>query len=588
MPIPFIPRSEPLNKPSDPSQPHADVSSPAVDSDADATWEPKDGSASTSPDDSTAVANAGPPLWPAWVGLLVAVILTAIARYFAPEFDYQNANMIGVACLSLAILFFLLTLQWRSIRRGRPWTVPRIAGGVIVLLIVLFRFDGFSGEMFPQFSWRFGSGDERELPKPTRAAGETPPPIESGDPAVAEEIVSSQFLGPNRNGVYPTRSFAVPQSLDEVKLLWDQGIGEGWSSFAVDAGIAVTLEQRDDQECLSGYRLRDGALLWINQHPARHENPLGGVGPRSTPTIDDGRVYATTATGWLWCAELATGRVIWTQDLLALADWDQAAFETAAPWGYACSPLLVDGLCVVTLGGPRQSDQSASLIALSAGDGEVVWRGGDDQLSYASPALMTLDGRRQIVSVNEQTVSGHQIEDGDTLWTFSWPGSSNTGANCSSAVPVGNDGVLVGKGYGGGSALVRVTRDDGGWETEDVWRSHRVLKTKFNHTCVQGDVGYGISNGMLQAVDLTDATDFWNQPRRSRAAQGQVVLVDDTLVVQDEAGDVVFVEATTEEYIERFRLPALQAKTWNIPTVAGRYLLIRNDRQAICFELPRR
>jgi len=523
------------------------------------------------------------------VGLLAAVVLTTLAQYFAPQFDYQNANLIGLACLSLAALLFLVTLQWRSFRSGNPWRVLIAAGGAVVLLVVLFRFDGFSGEMFPQFRWRFGTSAERELRKPLQAgAVAVPPDTESRDQASSAPIASPQFLGPQRNGVYPVRSFQVPDGAADVTVAWDQGIGEGWSSFAVDQGIAVTLEQRDDQECVSGYRLLDGALLWINKHSGRHENPLGGVGPRSTPTIAGGKVYATSATGWLWCLELETGKVLWTRDLFDLAGWDQAEFEVTAPWGYACSPLLVDGLCVVTLGGPPQSDRSASLCALSARDGDVLWRSGDDQLSYASPTLMTLGGQQQIVSVNEQTVSGHRIEDGKQLWRFDWPGSTNTGANCASAVPVGEDGVLIGKGYGGGSALVRVSQSDQGWQTEDVWRSNRILKTKFNHICVQGNVGYGISNGLLQVVNLDDATAFWNQPRRSRSAQGQAVLVEDTLVVQDESGDLVFVDATTDEYVERARIAALQSKTWNIPTVAGHYVLVRNDRQAICFELPQR
>jgi outer membrane protein assembly factor BamB len=30
----------------------------------------------------------------------------------------------------------------------------------------------------------------------------------------------------------------------------------------------------------------------------------------------------------------------------------------------------------------------------------------------------------------------------------------------------------------------------------------------------------------------------------------------------------------------------LSSKTWNQPAVAGRYLLVRNDREAVCWELP--
>ncbi len=534
-----------------------------------------------------------PKLVNAAIAFALAVVITAVAQYYAPSFDHQNANLIGLACLSLASLYVLFSFHRLESWSGHRWRVPTVTVAAVAVFWTAFQFDGFSGEMLPLFRWRFASESPRELKSVTPGAIDTDQ-TQSESPASAipteapiTVAASPQFLGPNRNGVYPERGFATPTSESQVDVLWDHGIGDGWSSFAVAGEDAITLEQRDDQECLTCYRLSDGELIWMQQHAGRHENQLGGIGPRSTPTILGDRVYATTATGFLWCVDRSSGAVHWTTNLLELAGWaDQTAFETAAPWGYACSPLLVDGLCVTSLGGPGIDQPVRSLVALDAETGAEVWRAGDDQLSYASPIVATLDGVRQIVSVNEKTVSGHQIQDGSVLWTFSWPGSTNTGANCSSAVPVQENRVLVGKGYGGGSALVSVTKDSDGWTTSDVWRSNRVLKTKFNHTCVVGDVGYAIGNGSLQAVNLDDATTFWTQPRRSRAGQGQAVLAGDVLVVQDETGDLVFVEASIDDYHELFRMPALDSKTWNIPTVAGRHVLVRNDRQAICFQLP--
>ncbi|QDV45460.1 outer membrane biogenesis protein BamB [Stieleria neptunia] len=540
-------------------------------------------------------ATGKPKLVNAAIAFALAVLITAVAQYFAPSFDHQNANLIGLACLSIASLYVLYRFHRLESWSGHRWRVPTVTVAAVALFWTAFQFDGFSGEMLPLFRWRFAGETPRELksvPPGALDTGETEGQDLASETATetpTPAVTSHQFLGPNRNGVYPERRFTTPTSLSQVDVLWDQGIGEGWSSFAVAGEHAITLEQRDDQECLTCYRLSDGELVWMQQHAGRHENQFGGIGPRSTPTIQGDRVYATTATGFLWCVDRSTGAVHWTRNLLELAGWSgQDAFEVAAPWGYACSPLLVDGLCVTSLGGPGVDQPVRSLVALDAESGDVVWQAGDDQLSYASPIVATLDGERQIVSVNEKTVSGHQIHDGTVLWTFPWPGSTNTGANCSSAVPVKENRLLVGKGYSGGSVLVSVTKEGSGWTTSDVWRSSRVLKTKFNHTCVAGDVGYGIGNGSLQAVNLDDATTYWTQPRRRRAGQGQAVLVGDVLVVQDETGDVVFVEASVDDYHELFRMPALDSKTWNIPTVAGRHVLVRNDRQAICFQLPQK
>lgn len=540
-----------------------------------------------------------PSLWPGIAALVVGIGVGLAIQSVAQEIDHQRANIFSTLAVLIGALFLLYRLQRRLAIDEHAWYVlPGILFGVTAAGCLLFRFEGFSGEMSPQFSWRFGSAPRRDLQEIDTASSAKPAevPVESGadvaDQPLSEiELVSSrQFLGDDRNGVQKGRAFAIPKSADTIERLWDIGIGEGWSSFAVGQGFAVTTEQRDDVECVTCYRLADGQLVWIQRHTARHQNLLGGIGPRSTPTIVGGRVYATSGTGFLWCVDLKTGEPIWTADLLELAGWDQAEFEAAASWGYSISPLVVDGLCVVSLGGPDEDESAppASLIALEAETGEERWRGGSDQLSYASPIVATLGGQRQIVSVNEETVSGHAIEDGKQLWSFEWFGQTNGGATCASAMPVGESQLLLGKGYGGGSALVSVTHADG-WNAEAVWTSQRVLQTKFNHTCVVGNIGYGIGNGALQAVDLADPPErLWIQPRRSRAGQGQAILCEDTLVVQDEAGDVVFVAAEETEYNELLRLPALNSKTWNIPTIAGRCLLVRNDRQAICFKLPPR
>ena len=93
--------------------------------------------------------------------------------------------------------------------------------------------------------------------------------------------------------------------------LWRTAIGAGWSGFAVCAEHAVTLEQRGDEELVTCRSVIDGVLEWSVAVRGRHETVLGGVGPRSTPTIQDGMVYATGATGWLHAIDGATGSVRW-------------------------------------------------------------------------------------------------------------------------------------------------------------------------------------------------------------------------------------------------------------------------------------
>jgi outer membrane protein assembly factor BamB len=64
------------------------------------------------------------------------------------------------------------------------------------------------------------------------------------------------------------------------------------------------------------------------------------------------------------------------------------------------------------------------------------------------------------------------------------------------------------------------------------------------------------------------------------------MLVEDLILVQAESGEVALVEANPKAHKELGRFPALSEKTWNTLCLTGKLLLVRNDRQAACYELP--
>ena len=103
---------------------------------------------------------------------------------------------------------------------------------------------------------------------------------------------------------------------------------------------------------------------------------------------------------------------------------------------------------------------------------------------------------------------------------------------------------------------------------------------------------YGLDDGVLVCLDLADGQRTW---KRGRYGHGQVILVDgpdgtrdrnSLLLVSAESGDILLVEVNPNESKELARFPALASKTWNNPALAGQYLLVRNDREAACYELP--
>jgi outer membrane protein assembly factor BamB len=133
--------------------------------------------------------------------------------------------------------------------------------------------------------------------------------------------------------------------------------------------------------------------------------------------------------------------------------------------------------------------------------------------------------------------------------------------------------------------MLQVTASpDGKLAATQLWKSMR-MKTQFNSVTARDGFLYGLDDGLLACVDAATGERKW---KGGRYGSGQSLLVDAFVLVQTEPGDVVLAEAKPDAFKELARLPALSSKTWNHPTLAGRYLFVRNGEEAVCYELPLR
>ena len=94
---------------------------------------------------------------------------------------------------------------------------------------------------------------------------------------------------------------------------------------------------------------------------------------------------------------------------------------------------------------------------------------------------------------------------------------------------------------------------------------------------------YGLDDGILACLDPATGERKW---KAGRYGHGQMILVERTLLVQTEEGELVLVDPSPDGLKELARFDALGAKTWNPPALAAPYLLVRNDKEAACYELP--
>jgi len=497
------------------------------------------------------------------VGLAVANI---IRLQTMPELDALPKRFWSILSAVATVPFLLIWWLFLSRLRRRNRLIGfGVAAMGLATLLMLVRIDGSMGTGQPIIVWSW-------TPRKTGEVSGGAPASNAGAPAsLPGEIDYPGYLGATRTGDVAGVHLERDWSAHPPKLLWRHAVGLGWSGFAVSGGRAITQEQRGPDELVVCYTLDTGLVLWAHTNVARFSEPMGGDGPRATPAIADSRVFALGATGILDCLALDTGKVIWSHDILK----DNSIPNM--PFGKTSSPLCVDNLVIVTGGMANK----CTLLAYRVEDGAPAWQTGDEQASFSSPTIATLGGQRQIVSVNAAKVCGYDLKDGHGLWQYAW--GSDKWPKCAQPVLLGDDRILLSASFQNPTTLLRVTRGgDGKFAANEIWKNHN-LKAAYNNIVTRDGCAYGLDDGILVCLDLATGSRKWKD---GRYGQGQVLLVDDLLLIQSEQGPFVLVDANPSAFHELGSVPALHEKTWNTPALAGPYLLTRNDQEAACYQLP--
>jgi outer membrane protein assembly factor BamB len=331
--------------------------------------------------------------------------------------------------------------------------------------------------------------------------------------------------------------------------------------------VLYTQEQRGDDEIVASYRVSTGEPVWRHRDGVRFWESNGGAGPRGTPTISRGRVYAFGATGVLNALDARTGATVWSRNVASDTHTD------VPTWGFASSPLVVDNVVIVAAAG--------KLVGYDASNGHLRWSGPAHAGGYSSPHRTTIDGVLQILLLSGDGVTSVAPDNGAVLWEHSWPG----GGIVQPAV-IGTGDVLINAGNmagGVGTRRLAIARNPGGWSVSERWTSAG-LKPYFNDFVLHKGHAFGFDGSILACIDLEDGTRSW---KGGRYGNGQLVLLpdQDLLLVISEEGVLVLVDATPEQFRELARFPALDGKTWNHPVLVGDILLVRNGEEMAAFRL---
>ncbi len=371
--------------------------------------------------------------------------------------------------------------------------------------------------------------------------------------------------GANRDGVYKS-AIRTEWKTGGLEQFWKIGVGDGYAGVSVADGKVFTIEQRKKQEAAVAYSLDTGKELWSSAWDGAFGSFLGGNGPRSTPTYDEGRVYVQGAEGELRCLDASSGRLIWRKNLL------QENSGKSAPYGVAISPLIVKDRLITHAGGKG----GKSVVAYNKTTGAKLWSVLDDSSAYASPMYVELAGVPQILTYTGDRVLGLKLEDGALLWEHPW--HTQYDINAAQPVLVSPNRVLLSSGYGHGAAVIEVAKAGA---PKVVWQN-KLLKNKFSSSVVHEGFIYGLDENILSCVDAATGDRKW---KGGRYGYGQVMLAQGHLIVTAETGEVILVKANPQQWQEISKFQAMDSKTWNQPAIAQGKLVVRSEKQMASFDI---
>ena len=503
-----------------------------------------------------------------WIERVGAVVLMIVGLIAVRPFLHESIAKAGVGLLFpiLAIPMLALVFVVWAVATSRLSTGLRRVTMIAAILLACggwaaIRTGGVNHSGQSDIAFRWAESPEQRL---LNQAGDEPMALPTAPAAAVKEAEWPGFRGLHRDSVIRGVRIETDWSSSPPAELWRRPIGPGWSSFAVSGDLFYTQEQRGDEEFVSCYYMSTGDPAWRHRHAARFWESNSGAGPRATPTLSNGRVYALGATGIMNVLDAADGTVVWSRN--AASDT-----EMSVPyWGISGSPLVVDDVVIVPV--------SASLIAYDLLTGEPRWLKKAEGDCYSSPHLLVVDGVKQILFQNDTGTSSIEPSDGKLIWEHPWPGLPIVQPTLTA------DGdVLVSAGEKSGVRRITVSQESDGLAVKERWTSAR-LKPYFNDSVIHNGHAYGFDGPFLGCIDVENGERRW---RGGRYGRGQLVLVadQDLLLVLSEKGELALVKAAPEAFMELARMPAIEGKTWNHPVLVGDILLVRNGQEMAAFRL---
>ncbi|UCE41664.1 MAG: PQQ-like beta-propeller repeat protein [Candidatus Aminicenantes bacterium] len=372
-----------------------------------------------------------------------------------------------------------------------------------------------------------------------------------------------QWRGPNRDG--KVSGFTAPQEWPkELTQKWRTPVGLGDSTPALVGNKIYVFARQGEEEVTLCLDADSGKELWKDKYKAQAVTgpPSRHPGPRSSPAVADGKVVTIGVGGVFSCLDATTGKLVWRKD----------PFPKIVPQFFtAMSPIIVDGMAIAHLGG----QDNGAVIGYDLTTGDEKWRWADEGPEYASPALLTVEGTKQIVTLTEKSVVGIGLADGKLLWQLPFAPERRA---YNAATPIVDGPTVIYTGAGRGIKAVKIEKQADGFDAKELW-SNPEIAPQFNTPVLKDGLLFGLSNrGNLFCVSSRSGQTAWiDQTQRDRGGFTSIVDTGSVLLALPSNSELIVIKPNDKEFTELALIKVSDTPTYAHPVIAGNRIFIKDQ-----------
>jgi outer membrane protein assembly factor BamB len=370
-----------------------------------------------------------------------------------------------------------------------------------------------------------------------------------------------QWRGANRDA--KASGFTAPKTWPkELTQKWKVPVGLGDATPALVGKRLYVFARQDADEVLRCLDAANGKELWQEKYAAQAvAGPAASAhsGPRSSPTVADGKIVTLGVGGVLSCMDAATGKLLWRKD----------DFSGAWPRFYtSSSPIITGGLCIAQLG----SESNGGIVAYDLATGDQKWKWTGDGTAYASPVLLDVGKFKMVVTLTPRRIVGIDVTDGMALWDTPFP---SQGRAYNAATPIVDGQTVIYAGAGRGTKAVKFEANDNGFKIKELW-SNTNNAVQFNSPVLKGGQIYGLSqNGVIFCLDAKDGKTLWTAELGGRGF-GSIVDAGSVLLALTPKGELTVFEPSDKQYKKLAAYKVADTETYTYPIPAGKGLFVKD------------